>query len=337
MQSQARTGFDIASAVWLGKRETQEDALAIDAPLGSDIGLVVLADGMGGHAAGDVASTIVVTEVFADLKLRSAGFAESPETLTDTLRNAADAANRCVAAHVAANPGTEGMGATLVALVAQGNALHWISVGDSPLFLWRDGKLTQLNEDHSLAPQIDYMVESGQMDAEVGATHPDRNCLTSVLMGREVDRTDCPDTAFALRPDDIIVVASDGLQFLSNDAISALLAELGPMSSADIASVLLEAVQALADPHQDNVSFAVLQSRAGAVRRAHAPRRRLGRRKAARGKAGQEAKGLLATMAESPGTAADAPAAMKSTTRWSGLTALTRRLRSGDNTREALE
>lgn len=338
MQSQARIGFDIASAVWQGKRETQEDALAVDAPLGTDLGLVVLADGMGGHAAGDVASTIVVTEVFADLKLRSAGFASTPESLTETLQGAAAAANRCVAAHVAANPGTEGMGATLVALVARDNALRWISIGDSPLFLWRDGRLTQLNEDHSLAPQIDYMVQSGQMDAEIGAAHPDRNCLTSVLMGREIERIDCPDTAFALRPDDVVVVASDGLQFLSNAAMTALLSELGPKSSAEIAAVLLNAVAALADPHQDNVAFAVLQGRAGAGRRSAPPRRQAGRRDT-----GREATMRQDQFEVNADAEARAPSAAATRTgtriapRWPGFAALSRRLRHQAEPGEVLE
>ena len=70
------------------------------------------------------------------------------------------------------------MGATLIALIFHRDRLHWISVGDSPLWLWRDGTLTRLNEDHSLAPQIDWMVEQGQM-APSRPRHPDRNCLTS--------------------------------------------------------------------------------------------------------------------------------------------------------------
>ncbi len=66
--------FDVASAICQGGRDYQEDAIVTDFPFGADSGVVVLADGMGGHAAGDVASKIVVTEVFSELKFESANF-----------------------------------------------------------------------------------------------------------------------------------------------------------------------------------------------------------------------------------------------------------------------
>ena len=254
-------GFDVASALAQGGREAQEDALASDFPLGAASGFAVLADGMGGHAAGDVASKIVVTEVFSDLKLRSSGFDPALTDLAAPLRAAALAANDCVAAHVAANPATGGMGATLIALVASADWLSWLSVGDSPLYLWRADKLRQLNEDHSLAPQIDWMVKTGQMDADFGRTHPDRNCLTSVLMGGEIERIDCPETPFRMEPGDVVVMASDGLQTLNDAAIADVLRAHPGARSDVLAEALLDAVQALGDPYQDNVSLTVLQRR----------------------------------------------------------------------------
>ncbi len=188
--------FDVASALSIGSRETQEDALVTDFAEGAPFGFAVLADGMGGHAAGDVASKIVVTEVFSDLKLRSDDGAFAAE-VPQALRAATSAANACIEAYVQSNPASRGMGATLVALVCRGDRLNWISVGDSPLYLWRDGQLSQLNEDHSLAPQIDYLVRSGRMDPETGRNHPDRNCLTSVLGGRAIERIDCPEDVAA--------------------------------------------------------------------------------------------------------------------------------------------
>ena len=121
------------------------------------------------------------------------------------------------------HPETEGMGATLVVPALIENRLWWISVGDSPLFLYRGGKLSQLNEDHSMAPQIDFMVKSGLMDAETGANHPDRNCLISVLMGARIPKIDCPTKPFEMKAGDIVVCASDGLQFLTNAQIEKVL------------------------------------------------------------------------------------------------------------------
>lgn len=302
-------GFDVASALSLGRRETQEDALASDFPLGAACGFAVLADGMGGHAAGDVASKIVVTEVFADLKLRASGFDPALAGLAPALRAAALAANDCVAAHVAANPETGGMGATLIALVASGDCLGWLSVGDSPLYLWRGGRLRQLNEDHSLAPQIDWMVRNGQMDAEFGRTHPDRNCLTSVLMGGAVERIDCPDAPFLLEPGDVVLMASDGLQTLDEAAIAEVLRRHKGARSEVLAQELIDEVGRQGDPDQDNVSLTVLQRRPARNVRPVAV--------AARGAAG----GRGATTTVAVPLAPDAAAA-----RWGSVGQLARRL-----------
>jgi len=207
--------YDVASALCQGGRDYQEDAIVTDFPFGSDSGVVVLADGMGGHAAGDVASKIVVTEVYSELKFQSANFHEFEKDIPT------------------------------------------MSIGDSPLYLMRGGKLRQLNEDHSMAPQIDFMVQSGLLDAEVAKNHPDRNCLTSVILGDRVAKSDCPTDPFGLEIGDIVVVSSDGLQYLDEPVIQKILHKYRRRKSAEIAGHLLEAIERLADVDQDNVSFAL--------------------------------------------------------------------------------
>ncbi|MGB7261161.1 MAG: protein phosphatase 2C domain-containing protein, partial [Albidovulum sp.] len=199
--------FDVASAICQGGRDYQEDAIITDFPAGADAGVVVLADGMGGHAAGDVASKIVVTEVFSDLKFESANFSEFESNIPNYLTSATSNANECVREHVMENPRTNGMGATLVAAVMVENRMYWMSIGDSPLYHLRNGKLRQLNEDHSMAPQIDYMVKSGLLDEESARNHPDRNCLTSVILGGRVAKSDCPVEPFKLAVGDIVVIS----------------------------------------------------------------------------------------------------------------------------------
>jgi len=88
--------YDVASALCQGGRDYQEDAIVTDFPFGSDSGVVVLADGMGGHAAGDVASKIVVTEVFSELKFQSANFHEFEKDIPGMMTSAAAGANACV-------------------------------------------------------------------------------------------------------------------------------------------------------------------------------------------------------------------------------------------------
>lgn len=271
MLSSGKIHYDVASAISLGQREFQEDAVIADFPLGSELGFAVLADGIGGHAAGDIASKIVVTEVFSELKLQTGDPKQMERDISKVLLDAAKTANDCVRAHSSAYPGTRGMGATLVAPVLMGDRLYWVSVGDSPLFLFRDGKLEQLNEDHSMAPQIDYLVRSGVMDSAVAMNHPDRNCLTSVLIGQHIPQIDCPKEPVVLIDGDILIVASDGLQFLDNDEIAELLADQAKGTSAEITSVLLRCLEELADPDQDNVSFCVIKVRKSAKAALAAP------------------------------------------------------------------
>lgn len=253
--------YDVATAISIGQRDYQEDAVASDFIVGNPFGFAVLADGMGGHAAGDVASKIVVTEVFSELKLVAGDPDALERAIGEVLRSVAHGANACIEAHVAQNPSLRGMGATLVAPVIFGNRLYWISIGDSPLYLYRKGTLSQINEDHSLAPQIDLMVRTGQLDAEAARNHPDRNSLTSVVMGRRIPQIDCRDKPTLLEPDDIVIVASDGLQYLSTKEIEAVLRRNQRRSAAEIAEALLDAIERLDSPEQDNVCLALIKLR----------------------------------------------------------------------------
>ncbi|MCF6233713.1 MAG: protein phosphatase 2C domain-containing protein [Rhodobacteraceae bacterium] len=251
--------YDVASAISLGQREVQEDAIICDFPIGAPFGFAVLSDGMGGHAAGDIASKIVVTEVFAELKLQSGNPEAMENGIVTILQGAATSANDCIRVHAGNDKTTRGMGATLVAPVLMADRLYWVSIGDSPLFLFRDGTLKQLNQDHSMAPQIDFLARVGMIKTDAATSHPDRHCLTSVLAGHDIARIDCPETAVKMHHGDIVIAASDGLQFLENSKISEVLTELAFATSAEISTALLCALEQLGDPDQDNVSFCVIK------------------------------------------------------------------------------
>lgn len=258
--------YDVASGISQGARDYQEDAITTDFPVGAEAGFVVLADGMGGHAAGDVAAKIVLTEVYSELKFHFAdveGFeAKAPEILL----NVTDLANETLRQFTRVHADMVGMGATLVVPCLIENRLWWISVGDSPLFLFRDGRLSQLNEDHSLAPQIDSLVKSGQIDARTAAFHPDRNSLLSVLTGKKIPKIDCPKSPLEMKAGDIVVCSSDGLQFLSNERIAKVLSKYRKTRSTEIAERLLDELGRLADPDQDNASFAIIKVNDASVR-----------------------------------------------------------------------
>ena len=122
--------YQAATALFLGKRDNQEDAIATDFAIGEDIGFAVLSDGMGGHNAGDIASKVVVTEVFSELKLQGSDQRHFRNNIRDILLSAAEIANACVADVSNGAPEARGMGATLVAPVFIGDLLHWVSIGD---------------------------------------------------------------------------------------------------------------------------------------------------------------------------------------------------------------
>ncbi len=259
MSAKPEYRYQAASALYLGQRDNQEDALATDFALGGDLGFVVLSDGMGGHNAGDIASKVVVTEVFSELKLQSGDEASFVSNISSILQNAATAANECVADVAAGAPAAEGMGATLIVPVFVKDQLYWISIGDSPLYLYRSGHLSQLNEDHSMAPHIDLMVRTGMLSERGGRDHPDRNCLTSVLVGREISRIDCTSAPTQLFDGDIIVVASDGLQHLRRSQIQEIIARNDKATSEQIAERLIDEIDKFDAPDQDNVALCVVK------------------------------------------------------------------------------
>ena len=253
--------FDVASALDRGGRDYQEDTLVSDFAVGDDCGIVVLADGMGGHSAGDVASKTVVTEVYSELKFNSDMFFDHASHLPKLMQSAIDSANDCVREAAAQNSEARGMGSTVVAAVFAGTRMYWSSVGDSPLYHFRAGKIVQVNEDHSMAPQIDAMVAAGSIKPEDAKTHPDRNCLTSAVAGGKIAKIDNRGEALDLNPGDVVVVSSDGLQFLEDRTIAKIIARNRRKPSADIANALLQAVKGLDHPEQDNISFSVIKVR----------------------------------------------------------------------------
>ena len=289
MRPSAELAFDVASGLSLGCRDRQEDAVAADFPVGTGRGFAVLADGMGGHAAGDVASHIVVSEMFSEIGMLIRDPESFEKNIQRLLHTTLADVNSCIGLYSQQNPDISIMGATLLAPILFGERLYWISVGDSPLFLFRDGELTRLNEDHSMAAQIDLMNSQGMIGDDEANNHPDRNCLTSVLLGRDVPKIDCTGNPVRLCPGDVVIAASDGLQFLSEARISEILASQKDRRSVEINAALLAEIETLGDPHQDNVSLCVIRplSRisAGSPEPAPSPHE-LARTRTARGPAG---------------------------------------------------
>ncbi|MEM9248337.1 MAG: protein phosphatase 2C domain-containing protein [Pseudomonadota bacterium] len=269
--------YDVATGLSLGAREEQEDSVLCDVPQGGGAGVLLLADGLGGHAGGALASRVAVTTALQEIAARRDAQGRLPENIPATLRTAAEAANHAVLAQSEVDPELQGMGTTLVMAVVQDRALYWLSVGDSPLYLHRDGKLAKINATHSLAPHLDLLVEAGEMDPEEAAVHPGRNCLTSALGTVAIEKIDCPETPRRLEPGDSVLVASDGILSLkAHDIATALDASrtralAGGTSPGECVERLLRAVVGVGAEDQDNTSLALLRVGETSVEAAAAP------------------------------------------------------------------
>ncbi len=236
-----------------GARDYQEDSAEFN-PIKREDGdglLMVLADGMGGHRGGAHASRVAV-ETFIETFTREDG------QISERLDQALHAANDKVGEDGEANPELEGMGCTLVGVVITASGLEWISVGDSPMWLVRKGRLQRLNEDHSMAPILAKQVEIGEMTAEEAARHPQRNALRSAVIGETMQHIDQSKQPVRFRKGDRLLIASDGVETLSEDEIAALFNESKDADAATLAETLITSVDAVQRKGQDNTTVMVV-------------------------------------------------------------------------------
>jgi PPM family protein phosphatase len=176
--------------------------------------LLVLADGMGGHAAGEVASSVAVA-MLAGLDDDSPG----PDLL-DRLSSAVHDANSHLRDMVAGDPDLEGMGTTLTALLRAGSRFGLVHVGDSRAYLLRDGELQQITRDHTF---VQTLVDEGRISAEEASHHPQRNVIVRALDGRDDVELDM--SVREARDGDRYLLCSDGLSdVLSEETIRDTLA-----------------------------------------------------------------------------------------------------------------
>jgi protein phosphatase len=171
--------------------------------------LAIVADGMGGHVAGEVASRIAIN-------------AAASSDLRPTDRVAAG--NRAIREEVARDPGLEGMGTTMTLLRVEDDTATIAHIGDSRAYLLRDGELRQVTEDHTVAAEY---VAQGQLSPEEAASHPQRHMLLRTLgLTRFVD---VDEVEVDLAPGDRILLCSDGLSEMVRDgAIGKILADGTP-------------------------------------------------------------------------------------------------------------
>ena len=202
------------------KRRGNEDCYAAAA----DLGLYLVADGMGGHTAGQVASEIAAQASVDALRT----LVDASASLTDKLRYSVAAANREILDTAQRKPELSGMGTTLVALLVGPDRVALAHVGDSRAYLIRAGRIRQLTDDHSLVAEL---VRRHEITETAARGHPHRHVLTRAL---GVRRSVEPDLA-ELTPasEDIFVLCSDGLTGHVRDAeIAEVATTAGDLDSA---------------------------------------------------------------------------------------------------------
>ncbi len=196
-------------------RPTNQDALLVD----NSLGIWIVADGMGGHAGGEVASRLAVESVASHLQAESARRIQegvTPHTHEASVRDAIRNADHAILSHAKTEPGLKGMGTTIVLLrisSEQEPRATIAHVGDSRAYRFSQGSLTLLTQDHSL---VEDYVRCGRLTPAQASKHPLRHVITRAL---GIEGSSEPDiSVYSLAPADLVLLCTDGLTKMLDDA-----------------------------------------------------------------------------------------------------------------------
>ena len=235
-------------------RQANEDSAAVVVPTDSSIladkgVLIIVADGMGGHRAGGLASSTAVTEI-ADLFYRNSG------SLEEVLTSAFQEANHRIFDQTRRDHELDGMGTTCTALVVREGLAYSAHVGDSRIYLIRGGCAYRMTEDHSATMQ---MVDMGLLTLDEASRHQHRNVILRAMGTQPTLDVAVWREPFPVRAGDCFVLCSDGLyEVLSDDEIATL--SMAGTTAEEACRALLDA--ALARDCRDNVTAAVVRTAA---------------------------------------------------------------------------
>jgi len=244
----------IGNAHHIGARDSQQDSFCIsdifNAELVKSKGILgVVADGMGGLADGAEISAIVTKTMLTN-------FNDTPASGTPELDllSMVYAANDNVVDFVSNR--SESGGSTVVAVNIIDDKLYWIAVGDSHIYLVRNGALMQINREHTYAEELDEKAATGEITWEEAVNHPKRGALTSYLGMRKPDQIDRNLRPTQLLDGDRILLMSDGIFGTINDDE---ILETMVLLPQDSATLLMEKTLARQNPHQDNMTVIVFE------------------------------------------------------------------------------
>jgi serine/threonine protein phosphatase PrpC len=266
--------FQAAARAIRGTKDTQEDAYRVFDAKGADAGeisasgagvmlsgggLLLVADGIGGHYGGDVASTITA-DTFVKTFFAGGGGVE------ERLKTSLAAANQAIADAQAKDPGLKDMGSTLVAALLEGDTMSFVSIGDSLILRYREGELHRVNEDHSYMEIADREA-LGSSDPALWRdviTRRGRDSITIAVLGQALEGFGhVPQIAIRkILPGDVLIFASDGLETLTTVQIQNFVRALLPRGVAAVADGLIKAVEGIGGnrSYQDNATLIVAQA-----------------------------------------------------------------------------
>ena len=189
------------------KRKLNQDyVFASGKPQGNMPNLFIVADGMGGHNAGDFASKYTVETIVSEIR---SSFEKNP---TIIIKKAINVANQGVRKEASMDPDLAGMGTTVVVATVIGRYLQVANVGDSRLYLVKQEEIRQITQDHSL---VEEMIRLGAIDRADARLHPDKNIITRAIGVR--DDVEADFFTIELKPFDTILMCSDGLSNMLED------------------------------------------------------------------------------------------------------------------------
>jgi serine/threonine protein phosphatase PrpC len=234
-------------------RRNNEDSVAVD-----EAGrIAVLADGMGGYNAGEVASGMASERVKGELGQRLKGLGPTPNEseMKTALLDAVDSANREVYDAAMSHPEYAGMGTTLVVAVYRGERLWLGHIGDSRGYRFRNGHLEQLTRDHSLLQE---QIDAGLITAEQAAYSMHKNLVTRAVGVDELVDLEIHD--YPVEPGDLLLMCSDGLSdMLSDEQIEQLLRTNDSLPAAG--TMLVQAANAAGG--RDNIAVVLARAKPG--------------------------------------------------------------------------
>ena len=243
-------GISLGKIHDIGRRDYQQDSFGQTAVLRNTGILAVLADGMGGLSGGERVSQKIVMEALTFGSTLQAN--QVPTALPGMVAGINRAVNQML--------GPKGLytsGSTVVSALITGNALRWISVGDSQVYLYRDGQLSQLSRDHDLLQDWMPDILEGKRSMAEALRDPNGRKLTSFIGMGELRHVDYNRTPIPLLPGDRVLLMSDGVYGTVSDAeMAAILRDCGSVQLA--ASHIGQRIMGAALPYQDNYTLIVL-------------------------------------------------------------------------------